>query len=107
MSRAFFGMTLRYFSSTHRSGNSCGMADHGHITMSARLGAQNTEPILGIMKGDAFRRHYKLQELKVIAASNAGCPALPTKTKTNNAALAPIMDFVEQPRTACGYSRQR
>jgi hypothetical protein len=31
------------------------MADHGHhITMSARIGAQNTEPILGIMKGDAF-----------------------------------------------------
>jgi hypothetical protein len=35
--------------------NGCGMADHCHdITMAARLGAQNAEAILGVMKGDAF-----------------------------------------------------
>jgi hypothetical protein len=31
------------------------MADHGHdVTMSARLGAQNAEAILGVMKSDAL-----------------------------------------------------
>jgi hypothetical protein len=35
--------------------NGCGMADHGHdVTMPARLGPQNAEAILGVMKGDAL-----------------------------------------------------
>ena len=35
--------------------NGCGMADHGHhITMPARLGAQNAEAVLGVVVGDAL-----------------------------------------------------